>query len=91
MDVNATSFTSPLASLKYGPVNLPPQIEYVVDAISNASAWTIIGTLLAILVAYDQRALPHHPILVDFRSGTVANDMCSQLHYEQGKHRRPCL
>ncbi len=54
MDVNATSFTSPLASLRYGPVNLPPQVEYVVDAISNASAWAIVATILAVLVAYDQ-------------------------------------
>ena len=66
MDVNATSFTSPLASLKYGPVNLPPQLEFVVDAISNASAWTIIATLLAILVAYDQRALSRPSIPVWF-------------------------
>lgn len=54
MDTNSTGFTSPLASTKYGSVNIPPQLEYVVDAVTNASGWTIALTLLAVLVAYDQ-------------------------------------
>ncbi|KAK3944753.1 cytochrome P450 61 [Diplogelasinospora grovesii] len=54
MDTNTTSFTSPLASVKYGAVNIPPQLEYVFETVSNASAWTIILTVLALLVAYDQ-------------------------------------
>ncbi|KAK7734958.1 RNA polymerase C-22 sterol desaturase [Cytospora paraplurivora] len=54
MDANATSFTSPLANAQYGSINVPPQIEYVVDAISKASLWTVLWTLLAIAVAYDQ-------------------------------------
>jgi C-22 sterol desaturase len=58
MATNATAFTSPLASVKYGPVNIPPQLEYVVDyvsnTVSNASMWQIALTLLAIAVVYDQ-------------------------------------
>lgn len=57
MDVNATSFTSPLANAQYGSINVPPQIEYVVDAISKASVWTVLWTLLAIAVVYDQSTL----------------------------------
>ncbi|OIW32146.1 cytochrome P450 61 [Coniochaeta ligniaria NRRL 30616] len=51
---NATSFTSPLASVKYAAVNVPWQVDYVVDAVSNASTWQIVLTILALLVAYDQ-------------------------------------
>lgn len=58
MDTNSTGFTSPLASTKYGSVNIPPQLEYVVDAVTNASGWTIALTILAVLVAYDQCRLP---------------------------------
>ncbi|KAH8889779.1 cytochrome P450 [Thozetella sp. PMI_491] len=54
MGTNGTTFTSPLASLKYGPVSLPPQIEFVVDAIANTSIWAVLVTVLAVLVAYDQ-------------------------------------
>ena len=56
MATNATAFTSPLASLKYGTVNVPPQVEYVVDAIAQASAWQIFFTIFGLLVAYDQCA-----------------------------------
>jgi C-22 sterol desaturase len=52
MAANATS--SPLASIKYGAASVPPQLEYVVDYVSNASAWSIIATILAVLVMYDQ-------------------------------------
>ncbi len=51
---NATSYTSPLATVKYGAVNVPWQLDYVVDAVSNASGWQIALTILALLVAYDQ-------------------------------------
>ncbi|PKS08854.1 hypothetical protein jhhlp_003465 [Lomentospora prolificans] len=49
-----TSFTSVLASSKYAGVTVPPQIDYVVEAVVNSGPWTILFTLLAILVAYDQ-------------------------------------
>ncbi|ROW02277.1 hypothetical protein VSDG_02578 [Cytospora chrysosperma] len=54
MDANATSFTSPLANAQHGSINVPPQLEYVVDAVSHASIWTVLWTLLAIAVVYDQ-------------------------------------
>lgn len=54
MDTNSTSFTSPLASPQNGNVNIPLQLEYVVDAISHASLWTVLWTAVAIAVAYDQ-------------------------------------
>lgn len=57
MASNATSFTSPLASAKLGTVAVPPQLEYVIDTISKASGWTIVFTLLAVLVAWDQSML----------------------------------
>jgi len=54
METNATSFASPLASVWDSNLPIPSQIEYVVDAISNASLWTIASTILVVLVAYDQ-------------------------------------
>lgn len=58
MSNNATSFTSPLATAKYAAVALPTQLEAIVGAVSQASAWTIVLTVLAILVAYDQCEAP---------------------------------
>jgi len=55
MAINATAFTSPLASVGIGAVNVPPQLEYVVELVSNASGWTIFWSLLALAVVYDQR------------------------------------
>jgi C-22 sterol desaturase len=55
MAANATS--SPLATIKFGAANVAPQLEYVVDYVSNASAWTILATVLAVLVVYDQCTL----------------------------------
>jgi len=49
-----SNFTSVLASAKYGGVPVPPQVDYVVDAVVNSGPWTILFTVLAILVAYDQ-------------------------------------
>lgn len=54
MDANSTSFTSPLANPQNGNVNIPLQLEYVVDAISHASLWTVLWTVLAVAVVYDQ-------------------------------------
>ncbi|KAL2259707.1 hypothetical protein VTK26DRAFT_6520 [Humicola hyalothermophila] len=52
MAANATS--SPLASIKYGAVNVAPQLEFVVDYVSNASTWSILATVFLTLVVYDQ-------------------------------------
>ncbi|KAG7288015.1 hypothetical protein NEMBOFW57_007535 [Staphylotrichum longicolle] len=52
MAANAT--TSPLATIKFGAANVAPQLEYVIDYVSNASTWSILATLLAIAVVYDQ-------------------------------------
>lgn len=52
MAANAT--TSPLATIKLGAVSVAPQLEYVVDYVSNASAWSILATLVALAVVYDQ-------------------------------------
>jgi hypothetical protein len=51
---NATAFTSPLATVKYGAVQVPWQLDYVVDAVANAKGWQIVLAILALLVAYDQ-------------------------------------
>lgn len=52
---NATAFTSPLASVNSGAINVSPQVELVLDAISRMSFWTVFWTLLALAVVYDQR------------------------------------
>ncbi|KAK4204113.1 putative cytochrome P450 E-class, group IV [Triangularia verruculosa] len=54
MASNATSFTSPLATIKYGPVPVPQQLEYALEIVANASIWQILVTLFAVAVAYDQ-------------------------------------
>ncbi|KAI4865638.1 cytochrome P450 61 [Hypoxylon rubiginosum] len=54
MAANATSFTSPLADFKLAAGSLPPQVDYVVDTIANASIMSWLFTLLALAVAYDQ-------------------------------------
>lgn len=56
MDAANATFTSVLAHAKLGNVNIPPQIDYVIDAVANASIWTILLTLLLLAVAYDQCA-----------------------------------
>lgn len=50
------SFASPVANAfaQYRSVNLPPQIDYVIDKIANASLSSVLVTLLAICVVYDQ-------------------------------------
>lgn len=52
MAANATSFTSPLADFSVG--GLPPQVDYMVNTIANASVMTWVFTLIAVAVAYDQ-------------------------------------
>lgn len=52
MAANAT--TSPLATIKYGAASVAPQLEYVIDYVSNASTLSILATILATLVVYDQ-------------------------------------
>ncbi|KAK4166003.1 cytochrome P450 61 [Cladorrhinum sp. PSN259] len=56
MAINATAFASPLASVGIGAVNVnvPPQLEQVVELVSKASGWAIFLTLLAAAVVYDQ-------------------------------------
>lgn len=55
MAANAT--TSPLASIKFGAANMAPQLEYVIDYVSNASTLSILATVFATLVVYDQCTL----------------------------------
>ncbi|KAH7327900.1 cytochrome P450 CYP61A1 [Stachybotrys elegans] len=50
----STVLASLLPNLNYGAVNLPPQVDMVLDAISQLSPLTIALSLLAALVAYDQ-------------------------------------
>lgn len=60
---NITAFTSPLASANYGAINVPPQVELVVDALSRVSFWTVLWTALALAVVYDQRMLARRTCL----------------------------
>lgn len=52
METNAT-FSSVLVG-KYASAGIPPQLDYVVDTITSVSIWTVLLTLLAVCVAYDQ-------------------------------------
>ncbi|KHN97884.1 cytochrome P450 61 [Metarhizium album ARSEF 1941] len=56
MEANSSSsaFPSILASSKYGSINVPPQLDMVLEAVSTAGPWTILLTLLAMCVVYDQ-------------------------------------
>lgn len=54
MAANVT-FTSMLAGTKYASAaGLPPQLDYVVDAIVSAGPWTMLLTAFAMCVVYDQ-------------------------------------
>jgi hypothetical protein len=55
MAANAT--TSPLATIKFGAASVAPQLESVIDYVANASTWSILATILAVLVVYDQGTL----------------------------------
>lgn len=53
--VNSSStFSSVLASSKFTAAGLPPQVDYVIDAVTAASPWTLLLTLFAMCVVYDQ-------------------------------------
>lgn len=54
----ASGFTSVLASAGYGNVNIPPQLDQVVDIISNVGPFTVILTLFLMCVVYDQSMFP---------------------------------
>ncbi|KAK0629779.1 cytochrome P450 [Bombardia bombarda] len=57
MNSNATSFTSfssPLATVKFAAASVPPHLEYVFETVSQASGWTIFFSLFLLAVAYDQ-------------------------------------
>lgn len=57
MEANTTTdFTSVLATAKYASVNVPPQLDYVVETITNASIWSVLVTIFAMCVVYDQSA-----------------------------------
>lgn len=49
-----SNFTSVLPGSRYAGVYVPSQVDFVVEAVANSGPWTILFTLLAILVAYDQ-------------------------------------
>ncbi|KLU81422.1 cytochrome P450 61 [Magnaporthiopsis poae ATCC 64411] len=50
----ATALASPLASLKPVSAAVPPQLEPVLEVISQAGVWSIVVTLLLIAIVYDQ-------------------------------------
>jgi C-22 sterol desaturase len=48
------SFASPLADAKYAQIVGNPQIDSILSKVSEISGWSVVLTVLAILVAYDQ-------------------------------------
>lgn len=59
MEVNSSmpsGFTSVMANAKYASASIPPQLDYVVDTITNAGPLTLLVTLVAMCVVYDQSA-----------------------------------
>lgn len=59
---NSTTFTSVLASARVGGVAFPPQLDYVFETISSVSVWTLLLTVLAMCVVYDQCTSPAFPL-----------------------------
>lgn len=59
MAANASSsaFASVIASAKPLAVNLPPTVDYVVQAVTSASPLTVLVTIIAMCVLYDQGML----------------------------------
>lgn len=53
MEANSSA-TSVLANARYGGVSIPPQVDQIVDAVASSGPWTLVFTILAALVAYDQ-------------------------------------
>lgn len=64
MDSNS-SFASPLANTNNGVVKPSRHLDFVVEAIANSGPWTIVFTILAALVAYDQSMYPFVLCCVD--------------------------
>lgn len=58
MDAANVSSTSLLVNAKYAGVAVPPQLDHVLDAIATASPWTLLLTLLAMCIVYDQGTRP---------------------------------
>lgn len=56
MDANASSsaFTSVLASTRSSSGNFSPHIDLVLETLSATSPWTMLLTILAMCVVYDQ-------------------------------------
>jgi len=69
-NASSSAFTSVLANAKYGGVAVPPQLDYVVDAITTASPWALLLTIFAVCVVYDQSMLLtlHAPSPSSFRA-----------------------
>lgn len=70
------SLTSVLASTMHSSVNVP-NLDFVFDAVSRTGPWTVLFTLLALLVAYDQsERLLRAPLPSALLSGfSIANTM----------------
>lgn len=51
-----SGFTSVMANAKFASANIPPQLDFVVETITNAGFWTLLFTLFATCVVYDQSA-----------------------------------
>lgn len=47
-------FTSVVAGSKHVGASIPPQIDYVFEMLSTTSPWTLLLTLFAMCVVYDQ-------------------------------------
>jgi hypothetical protein len=52
--VQNASFASPLADAKYAQIVGNPQIDSILSKVSEISGWSVVLTVLAVLVAYDQ-------------------------------------
>lgn len=59
MAANASSaFTSVLASTKSVGINLSPNIDLVLETLTATSPWTLLFTVFAMCVVYDQSMSP---------------------------------
>lgn len=50
----SSAFTSVLANSKIVGANISPQIDNVLETITNIGAWQLLATILAVCVVYDQ-------------------------------------
>ena len=71
---NATQsvITSIIGTANYA--NLPPQLDYVVQTLVNVSVWQVLGTVVALAVAYDQSMLK---LSIDLRENCCNSNLCS--------------